>query len=48
MFLVYLGVILGNVVSKVGKITLFEKILTIMNMPTLKMPKGIQVFNGMA
>ncbi len=48
MFLVYLGVILRYVVSKVGKLPNPKKILTIINMPTPKTPKDIQVFNGMA
>jgi hypothetical protein len=48
MFLVYLGVIFGYVVSKARKWLDPKKILTIVNMPTLKAPKNIQVFNGIA
>jgi hypothetical protein len=47
-FLIYLGVILGYVVSKVEKLFDLKKISTIVNMPTPKTPKEIQVFNGMA
>jgi hypothetical protein len=36
MFLVYSGVILGYLVSKVGKLPDVKKILTIMNMLALK------------
>jgi hypothetical protein len=48
MFLVYSGVILEYIVSKGGKLLHLKKISTIMNIPTLKMPKDIHVFNGMA
>jgi hypothetical protein len=48
MFLVYLGVILGYVVSKEGNLHESKNILAIVNMPTPKTPKNIQVFNGMA
>ncbi len=44
----HLGVILGYMVSKEGKLPNFKKILAIVHMPTLKTPKDIQVFNGMA
>jgi hypothetical protein len=45
--LVYSRVILGYVISKAGKLTNLKNILAIMNMPALKTPKDIQVFNGM-
>jgi hypothetical protein len=48
MFFAHLGVILGYVVSKEGKLFDPKKILTIVHMPTPKTPKDIQVFNGMA
>jgi hypothetical protein len=48
MFLVYLGVILRYIVSKARKLHDLKKFLAIMNMPALKMPKDIHVFNGMA
>jgi hypothetical protein len=36
------------VVSKAGKLSGPKKFLVIIDMPTLKTPKDIQVFNGMA
>ncbi len=48
MFLVHLGVIFGYMVSKEGKLPNLKKNLVIVHMPTLKTPKDIQVFNGMA
>ncbi len=48
MFLVYLGAIVGYIVSKVGKLFDLKKISTIVNMPAPKTPKDTQVFNGMA
>jgi hypothetical protein len=48
MFLVHLGVILGYVVSKRNKLPNLKKISTTIHKPTLKTPKDIQVFNGMA
>ncbi len=48
MFLVHLGVILGYVVFKGSKLPDLKKISTTVHMPTLKTPKDIQVFNGMA
>ncbi len=48
MFLVYSRVILGHVVSKARKSSDPKKISIIVNMPSPKTPKHIQVFNGMA
>jgi hypothetical protein len=48
MFLVHSCVILGYVVSKEGKLSYLKKFLVVVHMPTLKTPKDIQVFNGMA
>ncbi len=47
-FLVHLGIILGYVVFKEGKLPNLKKILAIVHMLTPKTPKDIQVFNGMA
>jgi len=47
MFLIYLGVILGYVVSKEGNLHELKNILAIVNMHAPKTPKDIQVFNGM-
>jgi hypothetical protein len=47
-FLVYLGVILGYVVSKAWKLFDLKNILVIMNMLASKTPKYIQGFHGMA
>jgi hypothetical protein len=41
MFLVYLGVILGHIVSDAKKLPNSKKILTIVNMHASKMPKDI-------
>jgi hypothetical protein len=41
MFLVHLGVILGYVVFKEGKLPYLKKILAIVHMPTLKTLKDI-------
>jgi hypothetical protein len=46
MFLVYSGVILEYIVSKGGKLLDLKKISTIMNIPTLKMPKDIMFSMG--
>jgi len=48
MFLVYSSVILGYIVSKARKSFDPKKISIIVNMPSPKTPKDIQVFNGMA
>jgi hypothetical protein len=48
MFLVHLGIILGYVVSEEGKLSNSEKKSTIVHMATMKTPKDIKVFNGMA
>jgi hypothetical protein len=48
MFLVYFEVILGYVISKAKKLPDPKKNSACVNMPTLKMPKDILVFNGMA
>jgi hypothetical protein len=48
MFLVHLGVILGYVVFKEGKLPNVKKNLVIVHMPTLKTINDIRVFNGMA
>ncbi len=47
MFLVYLRVILGYVVSKEGNLHESKNILAIVNMLAPRTPKNIQVFNGM-
>jgi hypothetical protein len=44
--LVYLGVILGYMISKAGKLPDPEKLLVIMNMTTLKTPKDIKFSMG--
>ncbi len=46
--MVYSGVILGYVVSKVGKLPNMKKMSMIVNMLALKTPKDILVLNGMA
>jgi hypothetical protein len=46
--LVHLGVILGYVVFKEGKLPYLKKNLAIVHMPTPKTPKDIQVFDVMA
>jgi Fe2+ transport system protein B len=40
--------ILGFIISKEGKLLDLNKIQAIVNMPPLKNPQQIQVFNGMA
>jgi hypothetical protein len=47
-FMVFLGMILGFIVSKEGKLPDPKKILVIINMPPPKNSHQIQVFNGMA
>jgi hypothetical protein len=47
-FTVFLGMILGFIVSKEGKLPYLKKIHAIENMPPTKNPQQIQVFNGMA
>ncbi len=46
MFLVHLGIILGYVVSKEGKLPNPKKISAIIHMPISKIAKDIHVFNG--
>jgi hypothetical protein len=48
MFLVHLGVTLGYVVSKESKLPNLDKNSNVVHMLTLKTPKDILVFNGMA
>jgi hypothetical protein len=48
MFLVHLGIIMGYVVSKEGKLSDPKKFLAIAHMPMSKTLKDIQVFNRMA
>jgi hypothetical protein len=43
-----LGMILGFIISKKGKLLDPKKIQAIVNMPPPKNPQQIQVFNGMA
>jgi hypothetical protein len=43
----YLGVSLRYIMFREGKILNSKTIFVIMNMPPLKIPKDIQVFNGM-
>ncbi len=47
-FMVFLGMILGFIVSKEGKLLDPKKIQAIENMPPPKNPQQIQIFNGMA
>jgi len=47
-FMVFLGMILGFIVSKEGKLLDPKKMQAIINMPPPKNPQQIQVFNGMA
>ncbi len=47
-FMVFSRQILGFIVSKEGKLLNPKKIQVIINMPPLKNPQQIQVFNGMA
>ncbi len=46
-FMVFLGMILGFIVSKEGKLLNPNKIQAIVNMPPPKNSQHIQVFNGM-
>jgi primosomal protein N' len=46
--MVFLGMILGFIVSKEGKLPDPKKIQAIVNMPPPKNPQQVQVFNGMA
>jgi hypothetical protein len=48
VFMVFLGTILGFIVSKEGKIMDPKKVEVVINMPILTTPQEIQVFNGMA
>ncbi len=48
MFLVFFGVVFDYILSKEGKLLDPKKIVAIVNMPRLKTPKDIQVFNNMA
>jgi len=47
-FMVFLGMVLGFIVSKKGKLIDPKKVQAIVNMPPPKNPKWIQIFNGMA
>jgi hypothetical protein len=47
-FMVFVGLILGFIVSKEGKILDPKKVQAIVNMPVPTNPEQIQVFNGMA
>jgi hypothetical protein len=47
-FMVFLGMILGFIVSKEGKLLYPKKIQAIIKMPPPKNPQHIQIFNGMA
>jgi hypothetical protein len=47
-FIVFSRMILCFIVSKEEKLPYLKKIQAIINMPPLKNPKQIQVFNGMA
>jgi len=47
-FMVFLGMILGFIVSKERKLSYPKKIQAIINMPPPKNPQQIQIFNGMA
>jgi hypothetical protein len=46
--MVFLGIILGFIISKKKKLPNLNKIKAIVNMPPPKNPQQIQVFNGMA
>jgi hypothetical protein len=43
----FLGLILGFIVSREGKITNLKKVQAIVNIPILTNPQQIQVFNDM-
>jgi hypothetical protein len=45
--MVFIGMILGFIISKEGKLPYPKKIQAIVNMPPPKKPQQIQVFNGM-
>jgi hypothetical protein len=45
--MIFLGMILGFIVSKEGKLPYPKRIQAIVNMPPPKNPEQIQVFNGM-
>jgi hypothetical protein len=45
--MVFLGLILGFIVSKEGKIPNLKKVQVIVNIPVLINPRQIQVFNDM-
>jgi hypothetical protein len=47
-FMVFLGMILGFIVSKEGKLLDSKKIQAIINMPPPKNPQQIQIFYRMA
>ncbi len=47
-FMVFLGMIIGFIISKEGKLLDPKKIQAIINMPPLKNQQQIQIFNGMA
>jgi hypothetical protein len=47
-FMVFLGMILGFIISKEGKLSYPKKIHVIVNMPPPKIPQQIEIFNGMA
>jgi hypothetical protein len=47
-FMVFLGMILGFIISKEGKLLDLKKMQAIINMSPPKNPQQIQVFNGMA
>ncbi len=47
-FMIFLGMILGLIISKERKLPDPKKIHAIVNMPPPKNPQHIQVFNGMA
>jgi hypothetical protein len=46
--MVFVGTILGFIVSKEGKVMDPKNIETLVNMTVLSTPQNIQVFNGMA
>jgi hypothetical protein len=46
--MVFLGMILGFIISKEGKLPYPKNIQVIVNMPPPKNPQQIQAFNGMA
>ncbi len=46
-FMVFSGMILGFIIFKEGKLQNSKRIQAIVNMPPLKNPQRIQIFNGM-